>query len=678
VTTGASQEQLELLRAATRGKRPAPVPSTARELPVAKVVVDVPLPHLDRLFDYSVPETMDEEAQPGVRVRVRFAGQDVEGFLTERTETTDHDGRLTPLRRVVSAERVLTPAVLRLARAVADAYAGNVTDVLRLAIPPRHARTERDPAAGRPQLAQLEPRPEPGGWQDYAAGSALLAHIANGESPRAVWTALPGQRWTAEIATAVQATLASGRGALVLVPDGRDLAQLDSVLTQRLGPGRHIRLEADLGPAARYRNFLALRRADVHVAIGTRAASFAPVPDLGLVLIWDDGDDLYAEPRAPYAHAREVLALRARLEKAALIAGGWSRTAETQSWLEGGWAKPVAAERHILRTHWPAISVAVTAFGTQHDPAAHGRVPGAAWKAIRDGLQRGRVLVQVPRAGYLPGLSCQSCRKTARCATCHGPLALPTSSQAQAPECRWCGRVAAGWACPHCGGRRLRASTIGVMRTAEELGRAFPGTPLVVPQAQAATPLVPAEALVVATPGLEPPVVYGAAVLLDGDRLLERPQLSAGQDALRHWLAAAALVRPQQDGGLVVVCADPQAPAVQALVRTDPGTYAERELAERAHLGFPPAVVLAGVTGSALAVRALTDAAQLPAGTEVLGPIPREPAGPGQEPGVQVLLRAPRHQAAALARAVHAAAAARSAKREQGPVRIQIDPLNIG
>ena len=76
--------QLELLRAAARGRKPRPPEALAAELPVARVLVDVPLPHLDRPFDYAVPESMAAGAQPGTRVRVRFAGQDVEGFVLER------------------------------------------------------------------------------------------------------------------------------------------------------------------------------------------------------------------------------------------------------------------------------------------------------------------------------------------------------------------------------------------------------------------------------------------------------------------------------------------------------------------------------------------------------------------------------------------------------------------
>ncbi len=189
-------EQLALLtpRAAGRPRagRPARPPRrlagddpVSEHLPVALVQVDTGLAHLDRPFEYLVTESMDATALPGVRVKVRFAGQDLDGFVLERRASAEHTGRLAPVRRVVSPEAVLAPRVLDVARSVAQRYAGTLGDVLRLAVPPRHAAAEKALAPDPSERAAL---PGPGEaaastWKAYPAGPAFLAHVAEGGGP---------------------------------------------------------------------------------------------------------------------------------------------------------------------------------------------------------------------------------------------------------------------------------------------------------------------------------------------------------------------------------------------------------------------------------------------------------------------------------------------------------------
>ncbi|NUR30201.1 MAG: primosome assembly protein PriA, partial [Catenulispora sp.] len=132
----------------------------AMRLPVARICVDVPLPHLDRVFDYQVPEDLSAAAQPGTRVKVRFSGKLLDGWLLERADATEHAGKLAWLEKVVSAEPVLRPEIVQLAREIADRYAGNLTDVLRLAVPPRHAAVEKGVAV-RKAPSPEEPAPAP-------------------------------------------------------------------------------------------------------------------------------------------------------------------------------------------------------------------------------------------------------------------------------------------------------------------------------------------------------------------------------------------------------------------------------------------------------------------------------------------------------------------------------------
>jgi primosomal protein N' (replication factor Y) len=675
--------------------------------------VDVPHAHLDRPFDYLVPEDLDAAAGPGVRVKVRFAGQLVNGWLLERVETSPHGGKLAFVDKVVSPERVLDPEVARLARAIADRYAGGLADVLRLAVPPRHARVEGKAAdveqpASKPagvEPAGVESAVEPsvvegageidrplvdvpggggppgeagapaaGGWDAYPAGVGFLQALGRRRPARAVWSALPGEDWPARIAEAAAATVRSGRGVVVVVADARDLDRVDRALTAVLGDGRHVALSAALGPAERYRRFLAAARHRVPVVAGTRAAMFAPVADLGLVVIWDDGDDLHAEPRAPYPHARDVLLTRAQLSDAGALVGGFARTGEGQLLLETGWAKEIVADRDTLRRRAPLIAPTGDDPQLARDPGAvSARLPSLAWQTARQALQADTpVLVQVPRRGYLPSTACEQCRTPARCPHCAGPLGL--SGSRAVPSCHWCGRVAAAFACPQCGGRRLRASVTGAKRTAEELGRAFPGVPVRTSGRDEVLSEVPGEAaVIVATPGAEPVAVggYGAVLLLDTWALLTRSDLRAAEETMRRWLSAAALARPGPAGGRVVVVADGSLAPVQAFLRWDPGWFAARELAERRELGFPPAARMASLTGRPEAVAEFLDAAKLPDDAEVLGPVP---VGDDQE---RMLIRVSRGRAAELAKLLHEAAAGRSVRKAPSPVRVQIDPSDL-
>ena len=700
--------QPSLLQGFPSTARPAG-PQLAGHLPVARVLVESSLPHLDRLFEYGIPDTLDEAAMPGVRVKVKFNGQDLSGFLMERVAASDAGHTLVPLAKVVSPVSVLTPAVRELVASVAARYAGTVSDVLRVAVPPRVAKLEKEFVAAEPDEAaapdkaepreatQLQAGPAPatllGAWAAYHNGQAFLHHLAGGGSPRAVLNPLQGYGpagWPRLLAEAVAAAYASGRGAVVVVPDYRDLDRLEEALHALLPEDAVARLAADDGPTPRYRNFLRLLAGTARVAIGTRSAAFAPVQDLGLVVCWDDGDDLHIEQRAPYAHAREVLLLRAEQEDAACLLAGHSRSTEAQRLVAAGWARAVEAGRPDVRRTVPRIVNTADSFEQERDPLARiARLPGAAWRAAKEGLERGPVLVQVARAGYAPSLACEMCREPARCGSCQGPLAVAGASGTSAmPQCRWCSTPAPDWHCVHCGGRRLRKGATGVIRTAEELGRAFPGKAVITSSGdQVKAAVGSGKALVVATVGAEPVADggYAAALLLDGDSLLRRETLRAGEDTVRRWFNAAALVRPASDGGLVVVTAADTA-AVGALLRWDPAGYAERELSLRAELQLPPAVRTASVTGPRAAVEHYTAAvaADLASGGITLrtaGPAPVVLNGPPSPrrsaEDVRTLLFFPYGQAGAVTRVLRVTRAAAAAKRSSEPFQLRLDGIDV-
>lgn len=629
---------------------------------IARVAVDVSLPHLDRLFDYEIPDDLDVDVVPGCRVTVRFAGRQAAGFVVERITSTDYGGRLQPVRKVPSSEPVLRSDVLAAARAVAQRYGGVLADVLRLAVPPRHARTEKALSAevSSSTLKDLSDD-DAACWSVYRSGSAFLTSLASGGSPRAVLTARPDVDLAHTVAAAAKAVALSGRGVVVCVPDVRALDRFRAVFEEVLGREHFAVLSASQGPSARYRSFLALSRGNVRVCLGTRAAALAPVHDIGLVAIVDDGDDLFDEPRAPYPHTREILLTRAAQRSAGVLIAGVFRTAEGQRLIGTGWCTAIEPDRDARRASWPRVSVVESREGE--------RIPHGVFTAVRTGLSRGPVLVHVPRRGYRSALACQDCRTRARCRSCLGPLEQPSASAS--PACAWCARIHVDWRCHECGSARLRSPVVGALRLTEELGKAFAGIPIRRSSGDHVIDGVSAEpSIVIATPGAEPPAetAYAAAVILDTSLALGRAALRVAEEAHRRWFNVLALVRPARDGGQAVVVGE--AADLQALVRTDPVGFAERELADRAGAHMPPAAHVAVVEGPLEQLRPLVAHDHWPPRAEVLGPVPVD------DDVARLLVRVPFADGRHLGEAIHRLNAGRSS-RKLAALKTRINPYDL-
>jgi len=600
---------------------------------IARVLLDSPLPQLDRLFDYRIPERWASDAIPGVRVLVplRSAGRQARGWIVEVVAETGegYDGVLSELDEVVSPVPVLDPEVWRLIRRAADRAAGVASDLVRLAIPPRQVRVEKSWAAHRAEGgATRMPAPAAPSIRGYPPATLrpLLASLAEPalEPARVALTGIPeptevapgvwGPTALRTLAELAATTLAAGRSAIISAPDYRDLDHLAAALEPLVPTDAVVRLDAGQPAAARYRAFLRTLEGEPVIIIGNRAALLAPAPRLGLIAVWDDGDGLHAEPHAPGIHSRDLALLRQEQSGCALVLAAHARSTDTQRLLELGWLTALEPAGRWRRRITPTAHQ----LGAQQAPA---RIPSTAWRTVSDALGRGPVLVQVARPGHAPGLACARCGETARCGACRGPLAIARSGSA--PGCRWCGALAVGWRCPTCEGDRWRPVGRGSTRTADELGRAFPGARVVVSDGE--TPLQEApggRTLVIATRGAEPVVAggYRAVLLLDGEGMLARESLRVVEDCVRWWSNAAALAAPDAPVLLVGV----GGPVATALATGHPETIAAAELADRRQLRFPPAVRVAAVAGEPSAVqRALAQLDGLD-GVDVLGPIELE------------------------------------------------------
>ncbi|GAA1653859.1 primosomal protein N' [Microbacterium flavum] len=608
---------------------------------VARVLIDSPLPQLDRLFDYAIPPALEAEAVPGVRVKVplRTAGRVVEGYLVETVDAADAARTSKPLSEVdavVSPVPVLPPALYALARRVADRAAGSASDILRLAVPKRMVRAEKawliaQAEGGREAAPEASAQAQAwaagilGAYPDLGPALTDGGRVAVDAPPRPATASGEGREvpvgaWAELLAAMALDTLARGRSTLIVVPDQRDEDQVLQVLEGRAPAGAVVRDDARRSGPERYASYLRLLGGVPAIVVGNRSTVYAPAAEVGTVIVWDDGDPLLAEPLSPGVHARDAALVRQELEGSALVFAGHTRTSDVERLVQLGWVREAPARRRES----PAVVLSATREGESRGQ----RVPSAAFAAARAALAHGPVLVQVSRPGYAPVLVCASCRMPARCPHCTGPLRARRPGAA--PDCGWCGRTTLSWTCPHCQGTTLRMASSGSERTADELGRAFPHTRVILADGEHPVTSVDGRpALVVATRGAEPQAAggYHAVILLDGDRMLLAEQLRIGESALRWWSNAAALARPKAPVHLVGVTG----PVARALATWTQPAYARAELADRGPLHMPPTVRVAAVEGAvtsvSTALAALREAVPSLDAAAILGPVPLAAGG---------------------------------------------------
>jgi primosomal protein N' (replication factor Y) (superfamily II helicase) len=588
----------------------------------ARVVVDVPLFHLDRAFTYRVPERLRGSVWLGSRVKVPFGSRRrVDGWVVGWTDELPEDAR--DLERVVSPVPAFDADGLGLLRWVADRYAGTLSDVLRLAVPPRVAAVERDTGAAEAPPAQAPPAKD-------AAGNdpdPLVAMVARGWAGAVYWRPLPGEDRSARVIALIEAALARGRGAIMVTPEVAAGSTVADAVRKHFPDAAD--LSSDLSERRRYRAWVDLRLGRRQVAIGGRSAILAPVRRLGCVVVDDEANPAHKEQRTPRYHAREVAMCRADRARAVCVLTGTVPSAEVIAAVQAGQCRVVAADRSLERRLRPLVEV-VDPY-EQDDGPGPARLHRRALAAVRAAVARGEsAYVLVPRRG---------------------------AADPSAPGARTAGQVT------------------------EELGRFLAGTPVWRLDREVLDPgEVPPWAgqgpgvIVGTVAGVKdhPPLTGCRTVVVVGaDAALTQAEVRSTEEAYRTWSRAAAWCGPRdRPGRMLVQTSDPGHHAVQALVRWDPGYFWRHELPRRIELGFPPArrlLLFEGAEPQQAPEAAALVSAALGAKAELLGP-----AAMGR--GWRIIAKV--EDAEAAARALRPALA--EASRSGGPrVSVDVEPLEV-
>ncbi|TML50456.1 MAG: primosomal protein N' [Actinobacteria bacterium] len=571
-----------------------------------------------RPFTYEVPE----ETGKGAVVEVKFGNARRRGVVTEVGVEAPEGVVTSAVERVAET---LPPALVDLALWVADYYGSTPARALALVAPYNAKRRgERSDAAALGALV-AEARPEHLSDTQVRV-LARITSLLDGEGGNVLLYGATGSGKTEVYIRVSEASLARGRGAIVLVPEIALTPQTLGRFRERFGD-RVAVLHSALTEAERRDERERIASGEAPVVVGARSAVFAPVPSLGVICVDEEHDPSYKQESDPRYDARTVAAKRAALEDAVAIYG--SATPRPESWdklerLElagrlGGSLPGVRVVDLRREAGYPLSAPLLKELG-----------------AIEE--QGGKAILLLNRRGVAPALHCRACGTTLRCPLCDVALVLHREGSLR---CHHCGHEErAPQACPACGSVELARIGAGTQRLERELATQLPK--LVPIRLDADTAQNP-EALAAALRRFgetDRAVLLGTqmvakghhfsgvslAAVIDADTALGVPDFRADERTFQLLTQLAGRSGRDAPGRVLIQTFQPDSRPVELAARHDVPRFLTGELERRRELGYPPfrhlvRVLVSGPEPGPV-TRALEEVRDGMQGAEILGPAP--------------------------------------------------------
>ena len=576
---------------------------------VARVAVVSNLPQLDKLFDYSIPDELSDRAKVGSRVIVPFGKgtKKYEGFILEIQSSTSFSGTLSSILDVIGDRPLLSANLIETLQELALRSAASLGELLKIAVPshmPRAFKAHSSDSSGK-----VTPKAPTSQIAQILIESIVVADSRSAilSKPSSVALEQDGSLgnfpyWVALFCQLAYRNLELGKSSILAVPDFRDQDVLLEALSFCGLEGHVANFSQEQTKSKSFEAYLRALDETPRVVVGARSVVLAPAHSLGTIALFDDGDHSYTDQSAPYLNARDTALVRQSIEKCSLVLASHARSTDVQRLIESGYLQD-----NTQSFPKPKISVSEPGF----------RLDSHAFRAIKNGLETGSVLVQVASKGESTALFCSSCDLKLTCKFCGGPIWVDGGG---VRKCRWCNGLSPEASC-ECGSSEVGKGRAGSARTASELGRAFPNSKVVESTGDNRVLSVkPGRNLVVATAGAEPFVEggYRAVVILDAQTLLARQNLRASEDAVRLWSNAVSKLAIDGEAVLVGV----SGALAQRFCLWQQGEIAEVELASRRELMLPPALRLGSIAGSQGLLVELSQSLSVFGKVKALGPAP--------------------------------------------------------
>ncbi|MCX7023406.1 MAG: primosomal protein N' [Spirochaetes bacterium] len=592
----------------------------------AQVAFDIPV---DRVFTYRVdPGT---EVRVGVRVEAPFGRRELTGFVTGLADSTDvPEAGVKTIRRVVDAEPLFDEGTISLARWVAGMYFCAFGEALSAMLPTGRREIE---APALP-LDDEPPGSTPLELSDEQR-KAMERVLSAPDGTRYLF-GMTGSGKTEVFLQVAEATLAEGRGVIYLVPEIALTRQVTEAVTRRFG-SRCAIIHSRLTPSQKLSEWRRILRGEADVVVGARSAIFAPVRNLGLVVLDEEHEGTYKAGSSPRYHARQVAMRRCTEAKARLLMGSATPSAESFLLMRDGRIERLDLTKRLAGGKLPEIEVV----DMKQEGGAISRRLAEAMRAAKDA--GGQTVLFLNRRGFSFFFRCGSCGAELTCRHCSVPLTF--HKERGRVVCHYCGYSAPPpSACPECGSLDVGWAGFGTERVEEDVARLFPDMTVARLDADSAAKRGALETILddfragrvdvllgtqMVAKGLNFPGVKLVGVVL-ADTSLNLPDFRAAERTFSLVTQVAGRAgRFTPDGRVIVQTFRPRSPVVRFAAAHDIEGFYASELAAREELGFPPFARLVRIVfrskDGARAVEASkafaeAAAAFAPAGTEVLGP----------------------------------------------------------
>jgi len=457
--------------------------------------------------------------------------------------------------------------------------------------------TERDPWAGEVVVPTEPPRLMP---QQERALAVIRSSIRTLEPPVVLLLGVTGSGKTEVYLQAIGEVLQEGRGAIVLVPEISLTPQTVERFRSRFGDQVAV-LHSGLSEGERHDEWHRLNRGDARIAIGARSALFAPVRNLGLIVVDEEHEATYKQEETPRYNARDVAVMRGRQEGCAVVLGSATPSLESYFNTQRGKYALVEMPSRVDHRRMPTVRVVDMRLAAEKEGLKV--ISTELAEAARRRLERGeQVMFFLNRRGYAAAVICPRCGYTARCPDCS--ITLTYHAEGNRLVCHLCGRTAeVPRRCPECGDRAFRYAGVGTQKVEQVARRLFPGAVVQRMDSDTTTRkgahrkilwdfragriniLVGTQMI---AKGLDFPNVTLVGVIY-ADVVLHMPDFRAAERTFQLLTQVAGRAGRGEAGGEVIVQTfTPYHPAIQSARRLDYRSFYDQEIEFRRELGYPP------------------------------------------------------------------------------------------